>query len=87
MLSLNRWLKIPLCIGISHGFGEYARGCLRHHTKRRVNPARRFVGVSEAVKDYLVDLNCGFTGENTTYVTNAIDIPQAEALQLSREDA
>ena len=43
--------------------------------------------MSEAVKDYLVDLNCGFTPENTTYVTNAIDIPQAEALQLSREDA
>lgn len=87
MLSLNRWLKIPLCIGISHGFGEYARGYRRRQTQRWVSPAWRFVGVSEAVKDYLVDLNCGFTPENTTYVTNAIDIPQAEALQLSREDA
>lgn len=87
MLSLNRWLKIPLCIGISHGFGEYARGYRRRQTQRWVSPAWRFVGVSEAVKDYLVDLNCGFTRENTSYVTNAIDIPQAEALQLSREDA
>lgn len=87
MLSLNRWLKIPLCIGISHGFGEYERAYRRRQTRRLVSPAWRFVGVSAAVRDYLIGLNCGFTRENTTFVTNAIDIPQAEALQLPREQA
>jgi len=87
MLSLNRWLKIPLCIGISHGFGEYERAYRRRQTRRLVSPAWRFVGVSAAVRDYLVGLNCGFTPQNTTFVTNAIDIPQAEALQLPREQA
>ena len=52
-----------------------------------MSPAWRFVGVSAAVRDYLVGLNCGFTRENTTFVTNAIDIPQAEALQLPRDQA
>ena len=87
MLSLNRWLKIPLCIGISHGFGEYDRFYRRRQTSRLVSPAWRFVGVSPAVKQYLLDCRCGFTDQNTWAITNAIDIEQAEALQHSREKA
>ncbi|AMB87424.1 glycosyltransferase [Pseudomonas agarici] len=84
MLQLNRWLKIPLCIGISHGFGEYDRGYRRRQTQRWVSPAWRFVGVSPAVREYLVGLRCGFTESNTVAITNAIDIVQAEGLQHPR---
>ncbi len=84
MLTLNRWLKIPLCIGIAHGFGEYKRGYRRHQTARLVNRAWRFIGVSPAVRQYLLDCHCGFTEHNTFAITNAIDITQAESLQLSR---
>jgi glycosyltransferase involved in cell wall biosynthesis len=87
MLPLNHWLKIPLCIGISHGFGEYARGYRRGQTRRWVSPAWRFVGVSPPVRQYLIDCNCGFTEQNTVAITNAIDIEQAEGLQHSREKA
>ena len=87
MLQLNRWLKIPLCIGISHGFGEYDRVYRRRQAKRLIDRAWQFVGVSPAVKQYLIDCQCGFTERNTHGITNAIDIPQAEALQLSRDDA
>ncbi|AXK55293.1 MULTISPECIES: glycosyltransferase [Pseudomonas] len=85
MLTLNRWLKVPLCIGISHGFGEYDRLYRRRQTQRLIDRHWRFVGVSPAVKQYLLDCRCGFTDQNTWAITNAIDIEQAEALQHSRE--
>ncbi|KAF1033097.1 MAG: putative glycosyltransferase EpsF [Pseudomonas sp.] len=87
MLQLNRWLKIPLCIGISHGFGEYDRLYRRKQAQRWIDAHWRFVGVSPAVKQYLVDCRCGFTDANTWAITNAIDIEQAEGLQHSREQA
>lgn len=87
MLLLNRWLKIPLCIGISHGFGEYDRFYRRRETQRMIDKAWRFVGVSPAVKQYLLDCKCGFTDQNTYAITNAIDIQQAEGLQHSREQS
>ena len=87
MLQLNRWLKVPLCIGISHGFGEYDRFYRRRQAARLIDKAWRFVGVSPAVKQYLLDCACGFTERNTVAITNAIDIEQAAALQHSREDA
>lgn len=85
MLTLNRWLRVPLCIGISHGFGEYDRLYRRRQTQRLIDRHWRFVGVSPAVKQYLLDCRCGFTDQNTWAITNAIDIEQAEALQHSRE--
>lgn len=85
MLTLNRWLKVPLCIGISHGFGEYDRLYRRRQTQSLIDRHWRFVGVSPAVKQYLLDCQCGFTDQNTWAITNAIDIEQAEALQHSRE--
>lgn len=87
LLRLNRWLKIPLCIGISHGFGEYDRFYRRSQTRRLIDPSWQFVGVSPAVRQYLLDCKCGFTDANTHGITNAIDIEQAEALQLEREQA
>lgn len=87
MLQLTRWLKVPLCIGIAHGFGEYDRFYRRRQVKRLIDKSWRFVGVSPAVKQYLLDCDCGFTESNTVAITNAIDIEQAKALQLTREDA
>ncbi|MGL4315182.1 MAG: glycosyltransferase [Pseudomonas sp.] len=87
LLQLNRWLKVPLCIGISHGFGEYDRFYRRRQARRLIDASWRFVGVSPAVKQYLLDLACGFTERNTVAITNAIDIAQAEELQLSRDEA
>ena len=87
LLQLNRWLRVPLCIGISHGFGEYGRYYRRLQAKCLIDHAWRFVGVSPAVKQYLLDCKCGFTQQNTVAITNAIDIAQAEGLQLPRDEA
>lgn len=85
LLQLNRWLKIPLGIGISHGFGEYDRFYRRRQVKVLADKHWRFVGVSPAVKAYLLGCQSGFTDKNTYAISNAIDIEQAESLQHSRE--
>lgn len=87
MMLLNRFLGIPLCIGISHGLGEYEAFWRRQRARLLINGSWRFVGVSPAVRKYLLERNCGFTEENTTTINNAIDIKRAETEQYSREEA
>jgi glycosyltransferase involved in cell wall biosynthesis len=87
LMHLNRLLRIPVCVGISHGFGEYDSVLRRLRARVLIDDAWRFVGVSPAVKQYLVGRRCGFTEENTTAIINAFDIEQAEAEQYSREEA
>lgn len=87
MLWLNRWLRIPSCIGITHGFGEYKRAYRRWQTARMVDEAWRFVAVSSAVKDYLLRCRCGFVEKNTVVINNAIDIDKARSLQQPRGEA
>ncbi|RIA34626.1 glycosyltransferase involved in cell wall biosynthesis [Ectopseudomonas oleovorans] len=87
MLWLNRWLRIPNCIGITHGFGEYKRAYRRWQTARMIDESWRFVAVSSAVKDYLLRCRCGFAEKNTVVINNAIDIDKARALQLPRGEA
>ncbi|MFT3848007.1 MAG: glycosyltransferase [Propionivibrio sp.] len=87
LMQLNRWLHIPVCIGISHGFGEYAPRLRRMSAKLLIDGHWRFVGVSPAVRDYLLAQNCGFTDRNTVAITNAIDLDAADREQLSRNEA
>jgi len=86
-MHVNRTLKVPLCIGVSHGFGEYDRFYRRWQARRLIDERWRFVGVSPAVREYLVRLRCGFTNANTVAITNAIDITLAETHQLDRASA
>lgn len=87
LMHLNRWLKIPLCIGISHGLGEYKTPWRRFLARVLMDDAWRFVGVSPAVKQYLIELNCGFTERNTSAINNAIDIAENEKQLYSKEEA
>lgn len=87
LMQLNRWLGIPVCIGISHGFGEYAPIMRRLGARLLIDDHWRFVGVSPAVRDYLLAQNCGFTAQNTTAITNAFDLDAAERERLSRSEA
>lgn len=87
MLALNRWLRIPLCVGITHSIGEYGRRYRRRQVARRLDHRWRMVGVSGAVRDYLLKLDCGFTANNTVTIPNAIDVQQAITLQYSQAEA
>lgn len=87
MLLLNRWLKVPLCIGVIHGFADFDRRYRRKQVNKRAKHGWCFVGVSKAVKQHLLDYRCGFEATNTVAITNAIDIEKAVALQLPRAEA
>lgn len=84
-LLLNRWLRIPGCIGVLHGLGEYDRAYRRWITRALITPAWRLVGVSRAVRDDLLHCGAGLTERTVRQINNAIDIDRAEKLQLSPE--
>lgn len=87
MLQLNKLLKVPVCIGISHVLDEYRRRYRRWQVRYLADARWHFVGVSDAVRDWLIAYDAGFTAHNTHAIANAIDIAKSESIQLSREQA
>ncbi|EHY79410.1 group 1 family glycosyltransferase [Stutzerimonas stutzeri ATCC 14405 = CCUG 16156] len=87
MMLLNRWLRIPACIGVLHGLGEYDRPYRRWESRALISKAWRIVGVSRAVCDDLLKSNAGFVSHNVRQVNNAIDVSRAERLQHSKSHA
>lgn len=87
LMLLNPWLRIPACIGVQHGIGDFDRGYRRWEARRLLTANWRVVGVSRAVCDYLVGCGAGFDAGNTVQINNAIDIDRAERLQHPREQA
>ncbi|WP_372875849.1 glycosyltransferase [Pseudomonas sp.] len=87
LMLLNLWLRIPACIGVQHGIGDFDRGYRRWEARRLLTANWRVVGVSRAVRDYLVGCGAGFDAGNTVQINNAIDIDRAERLQHPRERA
>lgn len=84
LMLLNLCLKIPACIGVLHGLGEFDRGYRQWIMRRLLTDAWRFVGVSRAVREDLLASRCNLTQDNTLQINNAIDIDRAESLQLER---
>ena len=87
LMRLNSRLKIPVCIGVQHGNGDFDRFSRRLGARLFLKPNWKTVGVSRSVCDYLIGCRAGFNAENTVQINNAIDIERAERLQLSREHA
>jgi glycosyltransferase involved in cell wall biosynthesis len=87
MMLLNRWLRIPACIGVLHGLGEYDRAYRRWEMRRLISACWRLVGVSRAVCQDLLHCGAGFTADNVRQINNAIDIARAEHLQHPRQQA
>lgn len=87
MLQLNKLLRIPLCVGISHVLNEYNRPYRRWQVKWLADRHWQFVGVSDAVRNYLIGYKSGFTEQNTHAISNAIDIRKAEISQLDQATA
>ena len=85
-ITLNRLMKIPV-IGVVHGIGDFDRKYRQRIIKRNRSLTWKMVGVSQPVKEYLIDLNCGMTERNTVAINNAIDINAALAIQLNRAEA
>lgn len=84
MLFLAKLLGIPRCIAITHTLGDYDRAYRRLQVRLLADARWRFVGVSETVRDELLGHGAGFVPANTSAIINAIDIDEAESLQLER---
>lgn len=84
VLLLQRLIKTPQIISISHVVGEYDRKYRQLQIKILSSKNCHFIGVSDAVKNYLIQLDCGFTHENTSSIPNAIDAEKASLFQLDR---
>lgn len=87
LMLLNSRLKLPVCIGVQHGIGDFDRFLRRLEARFLIKPNWKTVGVSRAVCDYLISCRAGFSQENTVKINNAIDIERAERVQHTREHA
>lgn len=87
VMRLARWIGNPLCLCVVHSFSDYRPRSRRRFIRKHVSPRCHFIAVSNAVKEHLLSLDCGFTNDNTSNITNAIDVDKIGQLQLSREQA
>ncbi len=87
IMLLNIFLRIPACVGVLHGLGEYERPYRRWESRALISKAWRMVGVSRAVCDDLINSGAGFKPYNVRQINNAIDISRAERLQHSKLQA
>ncbi|PPC87265.1 MAG: glycosyltransferase [Methylotenera sp.] len=87
LLLLNKILRIPLCIGISHVINEYRRTYRRWQVNILADKSWHFIGVSDAVKESMLQHGKGFTANNTHAIVNAIDVEGVETRLLSKEVA
>ncbi|MCL6272207.1 glycosyltransferase family 4 protein [Sansalvadorimonas sp. 2012CJ34-2] len=86
MMSLNKKLKIPRCISVVHGFGDYDRLYRRLALKARIDDAWRFVAVSAPVEQYLLNTGMGLSAANVSTINNAIDISKITSGFRNREE-
>jgi glycosyltransferase involved in cell wall biosynthesis len=86
LLLLDRFINVPV-VGVIHGLGDYDRKYRQKIIRLLVSKNSSFVAVSEEVKQYMLDLSCGFSQANTLAITNAIDIKRTQERQLSRLEA
>lgn len=87
LLLLNKIIRAPLCIGISHVMDEYRRTYRRWQVNTFADKRWQFIGVSGAVKDSMLQHGKGFTINNTHAIVNAIDVEGVEARLLTKEAA
>jgi len=88
-LLLNKFLKKPArCISVLHANGEFDRPYRRVITRLFVNKNWTFVGVSQSVKEDLLQYNnAGFTNENVIYINNSLDIEKTTLGLLPKNQA
>ena len=87
LLLLNKIIRAPLCIGISHVTDEYRRAYRRWQVNTFADKRWQFIGVSDAVKESMLQHGKGFTLENTHAIANAIDVEAVECRLLTKEVA
>lgn len=87
LMQLRHLVKAPLCIGIIHAFGEFDRWGRRMMMRWMIDSRWHIIGVSQPLRDYLINANCGLHSGNTFSINNAIDVMSLVGRAMSRMDA
>lgn len=74
LMQLRQSVTASLCIGIIHAFGEFDRPGRRWMMRFLLDQRWRMVGVSQPVRDYLINARCGLNQTNTLAINNAVDV-------------
>lgn len=87
LMQVRSAITASLCIGIIHTFGEFDRWGRRFMMRLLLDKRWRMVGVSGALKDYLISARCGLNAQNTITINNAVDSRAISAAAMSKEQA
>ncbi|MCW8929207.1 MAG: glycosyltransferase family 4 protein [Gammaproteobacteria bacterium] len=87
MLKLNKFLKIPHCIGVVHNLDDFNRFYRKLNALMFLDKYWTIVTVSQAVNDYLSHIGYGFNNHNVITINNAIDTEKLLKRVYSREKA
>lgn len=74
LMQLRHSVSAAVCIGIIHAFGEFDRLGRRWMMRFMLDHRWCMVGVSAAVKAYLINAGCGLHQHNTAVINNAVDV-------------
>ena len=86
MLTLNKFLNIPVCISVIHGFDEFKRRYRKRCVASGWSKHWHFVGVSEPVSAYLAR-TLKLDTSNISTIHNAVDIQQLNASFKTKEQS
>ena len=87
MLKLNKFLKIPHCIGVVHNLDDFNRFYRKLNSLFFLDKHWTIVGVSQVVNNYLCHIGYGFNKKNVVTINNAIDTEKLLSRIYSKERA
>jgi len=87
MLKLNKFLKIPRCIGVVHNLGDFNRFYRKLDAFLFLDKRWSIVTVSQVVNDHLCNVGYGFNKQNVITINNAIDTEKLLSRIYTREKA
>jgi len=87
MLKLNHFLKIPQCVAVIHGFGDFDRHYRKKNLRKYNTKQWRYVAISPPVYTYLKKLDNGLIKHQLVLINNAINIQKITSIMLSKHDA
>ncbi|ACE85073.1 glycosyltransferase family 4 protein [Cellvibrio japonicus] len=87
LMQLRRFVSAPVCIGIIHAFGEFDRLGRRLMMRWWLDKRWHLVGVSEPVRQYLINAGAGVHPGNSAAINNAVDVAAIQHAVLGRVEA
>lgn len=87
LMQLGQSISAPVCIGIIHAFGEFDRPMRRWGMRWMLDSRWTIVGVSDAVRSYLINARCGLHEHNTYAISNALDVNAAAVAAMTKSEA